>query len=317
MSNIKHRAFNSDFGIWFDGKSNLFNYDIHINEWINSTSNFIDIGIRIYNTDKISNGYIYIPFTLPPEAQIKDLSKYFEDEKICRGIFNSSCTTQTRYEYSIIEIKYNNRIEDVIPLELLSPTINSHYNGTLLHLFFKKVIHKLHNYETYIRFRIPYVPLNECFTLHKYDYNIIFESPIIKEKINHTIKINEQRSLPDSIRLSINNTLQHINKVIITVSAPQEYLIDDSSCYKVRNLEKDLYSEYVPLNFKCENAITYQWLQENKGNKKYFNFHVKIETQELSKVSLFIYAIMAIILSILGSFLWELVSLLPFFDFLH
>ena len=86
MSNIQHRVFNDGFAIWFDGTSQSFEFDVHINEWINEKSNFIDIGLRIYNTNQISKGYIYVPFSLS-NNDIVDLSHHLSSEKIARGLF--------------------------------------------------------------------------------------------------------------------------------------------------------------------------------------------------------------------------------------
>ena len=313
MSNIQHRVFNDGFAIWFDGTSQSFEFDVHINEWINEKSNFIDIGLRIYNTNQISKGYIYVPFSLS-NNDIVDLSHHLSSEKIARGLFNTACAINVPIDSSLIQLSYNNRTEDIIPLKLLSPQINSLDNKTLIQLSFDTVHPKLCNQETYLRFRFPHKSMNQCFVLSKHDYKIIFESPIIKDKINHTLKINEFRSLPDDIRHTLTKTTQKINKTILTVSATQEYIIDDSTCYKIRHLENDLFLDYVPSIFSCDNAIIYQWIT---SNKKRYNFNTKIEIQKISRESMLMYAGMIIFLSFIGNILWKLLTFIPCFNWLQ
>lgn len=307
MSNTKYRVFNDGFAIWFTGSSQSYEFDVHINEWINAKSNFIDFGIRIYNTDKISNGYLYIPFNLSLD-DISDLSQSLSDEKVTRGIFNAACKIVTDTNNPLIRIEYNNRIENIIPLGNLSPKIETISDGILLQLSFTNVNHMLQATETYIRFRLPHKSLDNSFSLLKHDYRVIFESPIITDKVSYTLKVNELRSLPPEVRHSFNVDSQKVSKVILTLSATQEYVVDDSNCYKIRHLEENLYANYVPRLFKCNDAIVYQWFASDKNR---YNFFVKIEIKKLLYRSLLMYAIIVILLSLLGNLIWELLTLFP------
>ena len=79
----------------------------------------------------------------------------------------------------------------------------------------------------------------------------------------------------------------------------------ESFSYKVRQLEEDLYSTYVPNDFLCSNAVVYQWLIENKVH---YNFNFTITKEMINLHSLVGYAIIVITLSAIGSALWEGIS---------
>lgn len=313
MLNTQYRIFNDGFAIWFSGNSQCFEFDVHINEWIAAKSNFIDIGIRIFNTYDIKNGYIFIPFKLS-SSSVVDVAHTLSDEKITRGVFNTACKITIPIDKPIFKIEYNNRIENIIPLDLLKPVTNTIEDGTLIQLSFNDVISRLDTSETYIRFRIPHESLNKRFISPKHNYKSIFESPIITDKINYTIQINESRTLPSRIKYFFADNSQHINKVRVLLSASQEYDIDDSTCYKVRHLEEDLYKNYVPSVFKCDNAITYHWVIENMTH---YNFFIKLEIKKLLYKSLLLYSILIILLSFVGNILWKLLTMLPYLNWLQ
>lgn len=307
MSNTKHCVFNDGFALWFTGNAQSFEFDVHINEWINGESNFIDFGIRIYNTSMVSNGFLYIPFNLLL-ADISDLSPHLSDENVARGIFNAACKIVTDTNNPLIIIEYNNRAENIIPLRLLYPKIEKVTGGVLLQLSFADVIPTLNTEETYIRFRFPHKSLDNSFSRLKHDYKVIFESPIITDKVSYTIKVNELRSLPSEVRCLFKESSQKINKIILTLSADQEYIIEDSNCYKIRHIEENLYTNYVPKLFKCNSALAYQWIVSDKNH---YNFFVRIETKKILYTSLIMYAIIVILLSLLGNLIWELLTRIP------
>lgn len=311
MKNTQYHIFNDGFAIWFTGNSQSFKFDVHINEWITFKSNYIDIGIRIYNTTNIENGYIFIPFIFL-KNDLEDKASALKDKAIACGVFNTTCEIIHPTNKALARIEYNNRIEEIIPLILLDPTLQEIENGTLIQLSFNDVITLLDVPETYIRFRIPHNSLNKHCHLSKSNYKTIIESPIITDKLCYTVKINEARSLPSDISYSLNK-YQKINKIIFSLFASTKYEIDDSNCYKIRHLEEHLYKSYIPKGFNCNDAIAYQWLTENK---KHYNFFIKIEVKKLSYTSILLYLSLVILLSFLGNILWGLFTLLPFLSWL-
>ena len=96
-----------------------------------------------------------------------------------------------------------------------------------------------------------------------------------------------------------------LNKTIITCSVSENYDIKDRECYKIRQLEKDLYEKYVPKNFNCRNVIAYQWLMENK---KHYNFNINLAQESISTKTAIIYIALVIIFSAIGSFLYDVSS---------
>ena len=310
MLNSQYCVFNDGFAIWFDGNSHI---DIHINEWIHKKSNYIDLGTRIYNTNNIHNGHIFIPFKLSLN-EIKDLSEHFKVEETARGIFNTSCKITIPANNPIIKIEYNNRIENIIPFAMLNPQISDIDDGVLIQLSFDGVIPQLDTQETYLRFRIPHKSLNEHINSLKHNYKTVIESPIISDKIYYTMRINELRSLPSTLRFPLND-YQQIQKIILTLSVNHEYAIDDANCYKIRKLEYDLFHKYVPSFFDCNDTISYQWIDDR--HNKHYNFFVKLETKKILYKSILLYALLVILLSFLGNFLWKLLTMIPFLKWLQ
>lgn len=313
MGKIQHQFSTDGFAIWLTGNNNEHDFDVHINEWIiPKDKNYIDIGIRLYDITQINSCSIFIPY-LVSNNDITDLGYTLSNEKIARGIFNANCSIKTSSTSSIIEINYNERNENIICLNAISPIIQSINNGTLINLPFTPILPMLTSNEAYIRFRIPHKTLDAFFQLKHHSYKFQFESPIATERYNYVIKINEVRSLPLEIRSMFHESNQNLKKVIVTLSANENYIVDDSTCYKMRHLESDLYENYVPSNFSCEKVIVYQWLV---SNKKHYNFNIKIDYSNIMWDSLLIYALLLTLFSFMGNFLWKLLTLIPCLEWL-
>lgn len=313
MTKIAQQFATDGFAIWLSGSLSKFDYDIHINEWLLPQSNsYIDIGIRLYNTKNLSDCYIYVPyiFTL---NELNDLSLTLANENIARGIFNANCSIKSSSNSPIIEIEYNGRKENIISLSSTSLNIENIGQGTLLTIPITPVIHRLVHDESYLRFRLPHKTLDVFFHTKKHNYKFQFESPVITERYNYVIKLNEVRSLPFEIRNIFTKAQQNINKVITTLSVNEQYIVDDSFCYKVRHLEEDLYANYVPDVFSCSNVIVYQWYIKDKSH---YNFNIKIDYSHIMWRSFFLYAFLFILFTFLGNILWKLLSLIPYLSWL-
>lgn len=317
MATIKNKFSNDDFAIWFSGSKNFLNlnfknffyFDVHINEWLNpKNENYIDLGIRIYNTHKISSCNIFVPFLITSN-ELVDLYDKFQDENIARGIFNANCILDKEHVNSIIEIQYNDRNENIIKLSCLYPCVTSIGNGSLINLNFDNIKCKLTSSETYIRFRLPHKTIDNLFNSKKHNYKRAIESPIITDIYSYVININEVRSLSPYIRNIFPKSSQKINKVILTSSINSEYNIDDATCYRIRYLEGDLYSNYVPDTFSCDNVITYQWLSE-KSMKNHYTFNFKVSFTRVLWATIAIYCFFVIAFSFLGDFLWQLLKII-------
>lgn len=304
MGRITQQFATDGFAIWMKGNQSNYNFDIHINEWIQpKDKTYIDIGIRLYDSKQLKECFIYVPYNFSTDELI-DLSLKLANENIARGIFNANCLIKSSSNSPITEIEYNGRKENIINLSATQNKIKKMNNGTLLIIDFTDIVSLLVHEESYIRFRIPHKTLSTFFKTKKYNYKFQFESPVMTQRYNYVIKLNEVRSLPFEIRSIFPTSEQTVKKVITTVSVNEEYVVDDSFCYKTRHLETDLYENYVPHSFQCTNVIVYQWLVENK---EHYNFNIKMDYSAIMPGSFFLYALLFILFTFIGNILWELI----------
>lgn len=297
---VKKTFVNDGFAVWLVG--NTTKSDIHINEWfLPPDGTYIDFGIRIYEAKQVEAIGIFIPYDIS-ESEVIDLADKFADEKIARGIFNTLCSINKHSDSQIIDIEYNNRKENIIELELFHMKLEKIDTGTKI-LFDTTEVNKIITQnETYIRFRIPHKSMCSLLELKGQSIRSRFASPVISNQYNYVLRVNEVRTLPIKIRCIPALKEQNIQKIIVTFSANTKYDVDESGCHKVRQLEKDLYCNYVPSGFECNNVFAYQWLIEQKER---YNFNLKIQKEDISIKSLLGYVIIVIALSATGSAVWE------------
>lgn len=304
---------NDNFAIFSDDISNKYYFDIHINDWlVYPTGNFIDFGIRIYNIFNVNTLFIYVPYKINIE-DIQDLAPLFGNEKIARALTNTSAKITTSTTSPIIEIEYYGTTESIIFISSLNCSTRICENGTLITFTFNDIHSLLKNDNGYIRFRIPHKSLDKIFTTKKHDYKFTFDSPIITDKYQHTIKINEFRSLPFEIRKMFSINGRNIKKIQFFLSSTETININENICENIRLLENDLFESYIPQTFKTSKAYVYQWV---KGSSKYFSFTFKCSTNKIQLLSLLIYCLIIIFLSIIGNMLWEILKLTPLFNWL-
>lgn len=306
---IRNKSVNDNFAIILDGTLEKYNYDIHINDWVvYPFGSYIDFGIRIYNILSVNSFCMYIPYKINPE-EIQDLGPLFGDEKTARVLTNTSAKITTSTASPIIDISYYNITESIIFIKQLNKSVYSCCNGTIIEFFFNNMHSLIKNGNGYIRFRIPHKSLNQVFISKRHDYKFSFDSPIITDKYQHTIKINEFRSLPSEIRQKLSVKKQCIRKGHFFLTMSRNICADSIICENTRPLEEDLLNLYMPPTFKNSDVTVYQW---SKRPQKYLFFSFRCSVSKIQPLSLFIYSIIIIFLSILGNMLWELIKLMIF-----
>lgn len=102
---------------------------------------------------------------------------------------------------------------------------------------------------------------------------------------------------------------QKLKKAVVTITIADDYEINDVSCYRIRRLEEELYSNFLPKGFDGESAVTYQWQQTREISLKgHFNFYLNISRNAISKGSLVIYLIIIILLDVAGGMTWDAIQ---------
>lgn len=269
-------------------------------------------------------------------------------KNIACAIFNSNCEITKGIDIpefknkasqellrNIIRIKHGARIDYVVNLK--SATLNSKANedknsnekGILLHIDcreFKKLIKidkEIDGYEKglYVRFRVPHPPLEKKHLKKGISSGTFLDAPNSNTLIQYMQRVNELRSLPLTIRENYKGIeKQYIGKVMSMLAANKKYEIDDSDCYKIRQLEYNLHKMYMPEGFvknEKKDAINiYQWNAVNKkpiGERtNSFIFNIKIKRDRSTAKDWLRYILVGLVSTVISIlFSWIFSRFLP------
>lgn len=315
----KHRKFADDgWAVWIDGDDTS---TIHINDWLNPTGkSYVDIAIHIRGI-KVSKALnVYVPFPVSME-EFEDISLSFEDTKILHAIFSAACIVDYKKNRYASEIAYNGKTVDIIHISTMNFRAEPLANGTLIQIDLQALQPYLDNDEAYCIWRMPHKSLDAIFKPHVNVGNAmerlrdLITTPVVSEKYGYSIRINESRLLPEEITRIGMFHRQKLKKAAIAISIDEKYEINDSNCYRIRRLEENLYRNYLPKDYRCDDVITYQWNQYREENLQgQFNFYYSITRDSISRGSMFLYMVLLLAVGVLGDFISEgvqaLISLL-------
>ena len=311
----KHRKFADDgWAVWIDGDDTS---TIYINHWLNPKGNsYVDVAIRIRNVKVSKRLQLYVPFAVSP-SELEDVSLLFQDRKILQATFGSACIIDFMKNDHTSEIAYNGKTVDIAHFSTLDVQTAALSDGTLLTVDLEQLHPFLANDEAYLIWRMPHKSLNEIFKPHINVGNILdrlrdlVTTPVISEKFGYSIRINEARLLPEEITRVGAFHRQKMKKAVITLSIDESYELNDGGCYRIRRLEENLYSAYLPKSYPCENAITYQWQQTREDNLLgHFNFYYSITKNAVSRSSMFLYMLLLLAITVVGEIVASLVQAL-------
>ena len=304
MAKKKRKFADDGWAVWVDGDDTS---TVYINDWIDPKGkSYVDLAIRIRKV-KSSNGlHVYVPFPLD-DKEIEDVSLLFKDTKILQATFSSACIVDYKKDEHTSEIAYNGKTVDIVHISTLNYQSALIADGTLLHIDLKALWPFLDNDEAYFIWRMPHKSLNEIFETVVDVENVmgrlrdLITTPVVSEKYGYSIRINESRLLPEEITRIGAFHRQKLNKAVITLSMDENYELNDAGCYRIRRLEENLYSEYLPASYRCEDVITYQWNQTREYNLLgQFNFYYSITRDSVSKGSMLLYMVFLFALGVLG-----------------
>ncbi len=304
----KHRKFADDgWAVWIDGDDTS---TIHINDWLNPIGkSFVDIAIHIRAIKVSKLLSVYVPFPVLKE-EIEDVSLYFEDTKILQAIFSTACIVDYKKNQYTSEIAYNGKTVDIVHISTMSFKVEPLSNGTLIRVDLQELQPYLDNDEAYFIWRIPHKSLDAVFKSYVNVGNVIerlrdlLTTPVVSEKYGYSIRINESRLLPEEITRIGMFHRQKLKKAAITISIDENYELNDAGCYRIRRLEDNLYRNYLPKDYPCEEVISYQWNQTRDNNfQGQFNFYYSITKDSVSRGSMFLYLILLLSIGVIGDFI--------------
>ncbi len=312
---IKQKFFADDgWAVWIDGDDLS---TIYLDEWLNpKEKSYVDIAIHTRGIKGAKALNLYIPFSVSKE-EVLDLSLLLQDKKILYAKFNAACVIDYQKNDYTSELAYHGKTLDVIHISKLGYTLEPLENGTLFRVDLDKVQEFLDNDEVYFLFRIPHKSLDQIFA-PQMDVKGLFQrlrnlitTPVKTEKYGYSMRINEIHLIPARITRIGAFHRQRLKRAVISISISDEYEVNDQGCYRIKRLEEQLYQRYVPDEFSCENAITYQWEQDRGVNVRgHFNFYFSLARNSVSPMSMVIYMILLVLVGSAGSALFELIKLL-------
>ena len=311
----KNKFFADDgWAMWVDGDDVS---TIYLNNWLNPKGkSYTDIAIHIRGMKDTTSLSMYFPFPVD-KNEIEDVSLEFRDENLSRAIFSSMCVIDYKKNIATSEIAYNGKTVDIVHLSALDYTVNPVSMGTLLKVPFDELFKYLDNDEAYFMFRIPHKSMDEVFKKQMDVGNVMTRmrdlllTPIVAERYGYSVRINEARLLPEEINSIGAFHRQKLKKAVLTISIDEGYELNDSSCYRIRRMEEELYKDFLPEKFPTTDAVTYQWQQSREVNLKgKFNFYLNISRQTISKSSMFVYMVLFVLLGASGNACWDLIKYL-------
>ena len=314
MGNKKRRFADDGWALWIDGDDRS---TIYLNEWINPKGkSYVDISVRVYGAKEAKEVNFFVPFEIE-KNEIADLSYMLSDSSALRALFNTNGKVDSEKTKYTSELRYDNRTVSLINLTNEFIKVKKVSYGTVITVDLEFIKDFITSDEAYLIFRIPHKTLDKIFAPiidvgSMFDrINSLIQSPMISEKYGYSIRINEARLLPPEINEIKDLQEQRIRKALVTISLGDEYEMNDSTCYRIRRLEAELNRGYAPEGYDCLDAITYQWVEERDSNMKaHYNFYFTMEHNEISKMSMFVYLFMVLLIGALGGAIYDLFKLL-------
>lgn len=304
----KQRKFADDgWAVWIDGNDTT---TVYINDWLNPKGkSYVDIAVRVRGVKSDKSLNVYVPFRVSRE-EITDVSLMFKDTRILQATFSAVCIIDYKKNAHASEIAYNGKTVDIVHISTLEYHLQPLAEGTLIGIDLEALQPFLDNDEAYFIWRMPHKSLNEIFKPRVSVGNLLsrlrdlITTPIVSEKYGYSIRVNESRLLPEEItRIGVFHR-QKLKKAVITLSVDENYELNDSGCYRIHRLEENLYEGYLPADYRCEDVITYQWLQNREHNLfGQFNFYYSITKNSVSRASMFLYVVLLLVIGALGDVL--------------
>jgi hypothetical protein len=304
MSKRQRKFADDGWAVWIDGEDTS---TIHINDWLSPMGkSFVDIAIHIRGIKLCKSLNVYVPFPVLDE-EIEDVSLCFGDTKILQAIFSAACIVDYKKNQHASEIAYNGKTVDIVHISTTRVKSAPLSNGTLIRVDLQELQPYLDNDEAYFIWRMPHKSLDAIFKPYVNVGNAmerlrdLITTPVVSEKYGYSIRINESRLLPEEITRIGMFHRQKLNKAAITISIDENYELNDAGCYRIRRLEENLYRNYLPKEYQCEDVITYQWNQNREDNfQGQFNFYFSITRESISKGSMLLYMILLLTIGVIG-----------------
>ena len=311
MSKTERKFADDGWAVWIDGDDVS---TIYLNNWMNPMGkSYVDVTVHIHGVKESKALSVYVPFDVSKD-EIDDVSLHFGDTKILQATFSAVCLVDYKKNAHTSEIAYNAKTVDIVHISTLDYQVEKLPIGALIRIDLEALQPFLDNDEAHFVWRMPHKTLDEIFE-HRVNVGNalqrlrdLISTPVVSEKYSYSIRINESRLLPEEITRIGAFHRQKLKKAVITIAVNGSYELNDGGCYRIRRLEENLYREFLPENYPCENVITYHWVQSRQDNLRgQFNFYYNIFKNSVSRGSMSVYLVMLLIIGVVGNLLASLV----------
>lgn len=305
----------SSFALWFETDSNEgsdFIADIHFNLWNlhyrKAKPPFLDIGIKIYEPQKYSKVFFYIPWIISKD-DITDLGQYLKSSEMLCTIFNDDYALSQEPHSKIIKA---NNLSDKSSIEIYCLDTNSDivvddkYDGTII--CFDRPKSLSGTCTEYFRFRITSSNFNRI--IKTYNPKNVFLQSAFSTVEAIDFRFNDYRSLPSSLLEVMRNDVSFkIGKVhFLLITESDVDLLYSSISPTARELEEKIWIEYFK-ELSKKHVVAYHWRVKSENKDKLIEnciMFVKTKVHTCNWITVILYIVFAGLLAILFNFISHL-----------
>lgn len=292
-------------------KNASHNLEVHFNLWKlgkNGNANcFLDLGVMIQNATDVSNINVFIPRPVA-SSDIADLGAIFRKRTdLVSTLFNEDYRVSSHANEKIIEVSNVNKIPifHIYVLDLNSDVlIENAYGGSIIKIRIPK---ELADKKLYYRISLknPYVDsISRIYT----PPNSVLESAFSETELVD-FRLNEKRNLNSSLLERIRSEGEvSFNKthLFLMREASDDYVYSHKPPNGSRQLEVDLWKEYIGSDSSLDKIIAYHWKETNIHNS--FTAFVKFRYIRCSRLTIATFIVIIIFLGFLSGLAANCVS---------
>ncbi|WP_140456885.1 MULTISPECIES: hypothetical protein [Priestia] len=299
------------YAVWYEKKEQTSNdpeIDVHFNLWqlpikqkgvsklMEKNDVFLDIGLMIRDVTNVKSMKLFFPFHISQE-QLIDLGHIFlSHTNLITGVFNEDYTVEIGQEPKQLLVKDREKPFVIYLLDIQNGDcqIESKFGGSLVTLNTPTLFDSYKS--VYYRFRICATEeLKNMIRTQKSATS--FLEPVSLHTNIIDFRVNEkrlyERSMSEQIKREGQFKFRKLHFLFMTDS--RDELISSGENPSYRQLEKDIWHNYVGKQYNLLNIFAYHWKSEKKDSH---NTLLKVKIQKSNVQKAFTYLIWLGIISV-------------------
>ena len=326
-------------------------YEVHANYWrlsgdadfvrkAGNVSDLLEIGVRVDDPGAVDHIGIFLPFKVL-RAEVEDCSRYFADTAIAQGIFNDVLRVTTAGPGGPRCIELSGPSGPLCRVHCFSTNTGSgiaraeldvqdEASGTLLTISRSALAAAAAAAgaapaDAYFRLRVPTSGGGLLTVLRPRDHALQSGYEVI-EYID--FRLNEARTLPTTVEArmrGVGTNAAELKLVAFLTAVPilSSIAVSSSQSHKMRVLEHDLWTPYVPGQLP-KDMMVYHWKRERglapgqTGASRLpgppiqdFSAFIKMSTRRTGRRTLVLYLVIAFLFGVFGNLCASFIEALP------